>query len=88
MRTLVIILALVGAWWVSGASAQDFPKDQFERIQQCVSDPSCSVQKEDRISGPVADAGELTYSGICIMGCINVCTKNACWCEADDKCKR
>ena len=43
---------------------------------------------EDRISGPVADAGELTYSGICIMGCINVCTKNACWCEADDKCKR
>ncbi len=88
MRTLVIILALVGAWWVFGASAQDFPKDQFERIQQCMSDPSCSPQKEDRISGSAADAGDLTYSGICMMGCMTVCTKDACWCEIDDKCKR
>jgi hypothetical protein len=89
MRSFVIALALIGAWWIAGAAAQDYPKDQFERVQQCVSDPSCSVEKEDRIGGPVAEAEGLTYArGVCIMGCMTVCTKDDCWCEIDDKCKR
>ena len=87
MRTVVIAFTLVGAWWTF-AAAQDYPKDQFQRIQQCMVDPSCTVQKEDRISGPIADAQGLTYSGVCIAGCISTCTKDACWCEIDDKCKR
>ncbi len=88
MRAIVIAIALVSVCWVFGAAAQDYPKDQFDALKECTIRIHCEVEMEDRISGPVADAGELTYSGICIMGCINVCTKNACWCEADDKCKR
>ena len=47
------------------------------------------MQKEDRISGPIADAEDLTYTGgVCISGCMTVCVKDGCWCEIDDKCKR
>ena len=88
MRTIVIVLALVSTWWVFGAAAGDFPNDQLAELQECTIRIHCTVQMEDRISGPVADAEELTYSGICIMGCVNVCTIDACWCEADNKCKR
>lgn len=88
MKMLVIALALIGLG-SAFAAAQDYPKEQFERIQQCVSDPSCSVEKEDRLSGSVAEAEGLTYNGgVCIFGCMTVCTEDACWCEIDDKCKR
>ena len=88
MRTLVIVFALVGAWWTA-AAAQDYPYEQFLKIQECAVDPSCPVHKEDRISGPIADAEDLTDTGgVCISGCMTVCVKDGCWCEIDDKCKR
>lgn len=70
-------------------AAGDYPVDQFERITQCMSDPSCQLEKEDRVAGPVADDESLTYQRpICIGGCVMVCTSDACWCEIDDKCDR
>jgi hypothetical protein len=85
-----VVAAVAAVLFAGGAlAAGDYPVDQFERITQCMSDPSCQVQKEDRISGSAADAEELTYRRpICIGGCIMVCTSDACWCEIDDKCKR
>jgi hypothetical protein len=88
MKVRVIALVGAAALWAAPALAEgDYPIDQFERITQCMSDPSCTVDKEDRIDGPVGEAGDLTYKyPLCLSGCVMVCTKDACWCEADDKC--
>ena len=79
---IAVIVASTSAW-----AAGDYPLDQFERIAQCMSDPSCTVEREDRIAGNVGDAEDLTKAyPICLGGCIMVCTTDACWCEIDDKC--
>ena len=84
---LVAVAVIAAVWGWSAASAEDYPIDQFERVTQCMSDPSCSVDVEDRIDGSVKDAGDMTYQyPLCIGGCVMVCTADACWCEDDDKC--
>jgi len=84
----VIAVAAMASIWAWGAmAADDYPIDQFESVTQCMSDPSCTVEKEDRVSGSVKEAGDLTYQyPLCIGGCVMVCTTEACWCEIDDKC--
>jgi hypothetical protein len=88
MRIKAITLVCAAALWAAPALARgDYPVDQFEKITQCMSDPSCTVDIEDRIDGPVDEAGDLTYRyPLCLGGCVMVCTKDACWCESDDKC--
>ena len=76
MRAIVIAIALVSACWIFGAAAQDYPKDQFDELKECTIRIHCEVEMEDRISGPVADAGELTYSGICIMRAFSANTES------------
>ena len=90
MIARIVAFAVAGALSAGGAlAAGDYPIDQFERITQCMSDPSCKVEKEDRITGSVADEQSLTYQRpICIGGCVMVCTADACWCEVDDRCNR
>ncbi len=89
-RTVLMLVALAWTGMAIGNSAMaagDYPLDQFEALTQCMSDPSCTVEKEDRIDGAVADAEGLTYKyPICVGGCVPVCTTEACWCEADDRC--
>lgn len=79
---IAVIVGSTSAW-----AAGDYPIDQFEGLTQCMSDPSCTVEKEDRIAGKVGEADELTKAyPICLGGCVMVCTTDACWCEIDDKC--
>lgn len=81
----VAAIALIYAY--SAIAADDYPIDQFERVTQCMSDPSCTVNIEDRITGPVGEAEDLSYQyPLCVGGCVMVCTKDACWCEDDEKC--
>ncbi len=88
MIVRVIAAAVIASIWASASmAADDYPIDQFERVTQCMSDPSCSVEKENRIDGPVNEAEDLTYRyPLCIGGCVMICTTEACWCETDDKC--
>ncbi|HEX9648828.1 MAG TPA: hypothetical protein VGB88_15080, partial [Alphaproteobacteria bacterium] len=86
---LVAFALAAGLLGRAAFAAGDYPVDQFEKITQCMSDPSCQVQKEDRIAGSAAEDQSLTYRRpICIGGCMMVCTSDACWCEIDDKCNR
>ncbi len=87
MLKKLALMLVVFAWTGAAMAAGDYPLDQFEAMTQCMSDPSCGVEPEDRIDGAVGDAEDLTYKyPICVSGCVPVCTTEACWCEADDKC--
>ena len=86
MKLRFLLAACIAALWVGGAlAAGDYPVDKFESVTQCMSNPSCAVEIEDRVEGSVKDAGELTYQyPLCISGCVMVCTTDDCWCENDD----
>jgi hypothetical protein len=88
MKLRLILAACLAVVWAGGAyAAGDYPVDKFEAVTQCMSDPSCSVEIEDRVSGSVKEDASLTYQyPLCISGCVMVCTTDDCWCEADDKC--
>ena len=59
MKLRFLLAACIAALWVGGAlAAGDYPVDKFESVTQCMSNPSCAVEIEDRVEGSVKDAGE------------------------------